>query len=198
MKIISGLVALFLYLLTYIITYVLYFKYFHIDVVFYSALIVAVVSLIPLFLLLYVVHFTIYNKFEKLLIMIIAALMGYVVSISVPTVIDRSLSFYLLEKLHQHGGGIKLNSFTKIVKNEFMDEYRVVDARLTEQEKSGTIVIKNDCVLLTNRGENIAMFSSFFRENFLPKNRLLMGVYTDDLIYPHRNGVNDVGYQCKE
>jgi hypothetical protein len=104
----------------------------------------------------------------------------------------------MLEKINQRGGGIVLSSFDDIIKNEYMKEYRVTDARITEQLESGTIKISNSCVKLTDRGELIVLFSSLFRNNLLPKNRLLMGSYTDDLINPLRGTDNTVvDYKCK-
>ena len=128
---------------------------------------------------------------------IIWLLLGYSFAISIPTVIDRSLSFYLLEKLEQRGGGIKLNRFSDIFTKEYMKEHRLVDVRLTEQLTSGTIIIKEGCVRITGKGKSIAAFSRFFRTNFLPEQRLLMGQYSDDLIDPFKKSNSDViGYEC--
>jgi hypothetical protein len=106
------------------------------------------------------------------------------------------LSFYILEKLHQRGGAINLSSFDDIIKNEYMVEHRLVDVRITEQENSGTINIKDGCVRLTNRGEKIVKFSLFFRKNFLPKKRLIMGKYTDELTDPFRSSKKEFDYVC--
>ena len=92
--------------------------------------------------------------------------------------------FYILEKIQQRGGGIKKSSFDDVIIREYMLEHRLIDVRLTEQLQSGTITIENDCVKLTERGKIIAVFSRNFRKNFLPKKRLLMGSYTDELIDP--------------
>jgi hypothetical protein len=124
-------------------------------------------------------------------------LLGYSFAISVPTVIDRSLSFYILEKLQQRGGGIKLDAFDQVFTQEYVKEHRLMDVRLTEQQQSGTIVIRNGCVVLTDWGQTIATTSRFFRNHFLPKQRLLMGEYSDDLTDPFRNSVKRVDYQCQ-
>jgi hypothetical protein len=124
-------------------------------------------------------------------------LLGYSFAISVPTVIDRSLSFYILEKLQQRGGGIKLDAFDQVFTQEYVKEHRLVDVRLTEQQQSGTIVIRNGCVLLTDWGQTIATTSRYFRNHFLPKQRLLMGEYSDDLTDPFRNSVKRSDYQCQ-
>jgi hypothetical protein len=82
-----------------------------------------------------------------------------------------------------------------------MVEHRLVDVRLTEQLSSGTIVIENGCVKLTEKGDDLAKLSRFFRQNFLPKERLLMGEYSSDLTNPFGHGAVDANktfdYICK-
>ena len=122
---------------------------------------------------------------------------GFAFAITVPTVLDRSLSFYILEKLQQRGGAIRADAFPQVFTDEYMPEFRLVDVRLTEQEQSGTIVIENGCVRLTPRGQMLASFSRFFRQNLLPKHRLLAGEYTDALVDPFANSkTGTMGYEC--
>jgi hypothetical protein len=73
----------------------------------------------------------------------------------------------------------------------------LVDVRLTEQLQSGTIVIRDGCVLLTDKGRDLAHVSRFFRNNLLPKHRLLMGKYSDALTDPFRHSTEDVRYRCQ-
>ncbi|HIP12441.1 MAG TPA: hypothetical protein EYG73_06960, partial [Arcobacter sp.] len=73
---------------------------------------------------------------------------------------------------------------------------------LTEQLSSGTIIInQNGCVKLTEKGNTLASFSRYFRKNFLPKERLLMGEYSADLTDPFAHGAVDSSkgfdYVCK-
>ncbi len=187
MKYLKTLLGIGLYIAILCCVWVIYVNYINVNVVFYSALWAAVISLI--------VHAIIINvfpvlgnlsRFEKIQHLISCLLLGYILAISVPTVIDRSLSFYILEKLQQRGGEIKLDKFEQIFTQEFIKEYRLVDARLTEQLESGTIQIQNGSVKLTKKGDNIASFGQMFRRNFLPKHRLLMGKYSDDLTNPFK------------
>lgn len=189
--------AIFIVLL--LITTFINFRFFKVDVVFYSAIldgfIAAAVTALILFKLKY---FSVFNPFEKALMVFIGVLGGYIFAISVPTVIDRSLSFYILEKINQRGGGIKESAFEGIFVNEYMVEHRLVDVRLTEQLSSGTITIDNGCVKLTDKGKKFATFSRFYRQNLLPKHRLLMGEYTDALTDPFKNGkgMDYKDYEC--
>jgi uncharacterized membrane protein YcgQ (UPF0703/DUF1980 family) len=199
MKFIKALILLFIYIILLILVYLIHSFYFPVNVVFYAAMFDASFALIITVGIFCFPYFSVFSNFEKSLITIILILLGYAISITVPTVIDRSLSFYILEKLDQRGGSIKLSSFENIIKNEFMKEHRIVDVRITEQYESGTITINNDCVQLTKRGEALVSFSLFFRNNLLPKKRLLMGEYTDDLTNPFREiNINEEDYRCSQ
>lgn len=134
---------------------------------------------------------------ETALALLVGLLVGVIYAISVPTIIDRSLSIYILEKIDQRGGGVKQGAFEKIFQDEYMREQRLVDIRLTEQINSGTILIDaNHCVGLTERGRSIVAFTRFYRTNLLPKRREIMGRLTDDLTDPFRHSVTDVDYAC--
>jgi hypothetical protein len=190
------LIALFMfYSLALVLTYWIYIQLFQVNVVLYSSMLTVVLAIIPIVYLLFVYKVNLFNLFEKFLICALFILYGYSIAISLPTVIDRSLSFYLLEKINQRGGALKQESFEVIFKNEYLIEHRLMDIRLTEQLESGTITIENNCVTLTPKGKNFVHFSQFFRRNFLPKKRLIMGEYTDDLVDPLKqtndNNFND-------
>jgi len=195
MKYFKALTALIIFVLLCLVVYFVHITYFTVDVVFYAALFDAVIAVIVAAALLFLPYYSLLNGFEKLSIMIIFILVGYALSISIPTVIDRSLSFYILEKLEQRGG-IQLASFEDVFTKEYAKEHRLVDVRLTEQLVSGTIIIQDGCVKLTERGKRLASFSRYFRRNFLPKKRLLMGEYSDDLTDPFRENNSVNSYVC--
>ena len=185
------------YLILLLSVYLTHVRFFRVDVVLYSALFDALLATVLAGGLLGILKiFKVFSGFEKLQAMLVWLLLGYIFAISVPTVIDRSLSFYILEKLQQRGGGIKLASFEDVFVKEYMPEHRLVDVRITEQQQSGTIQVKNGCVLLTERGQTLATFSRFFRNHFLPKQRLLMGEYSSDLTDPFRNSSDHRYYLC--
>ena len=185
------------YLILLLSVYLIHVRFFRVDVVLYSALFDALLATVLAGGLLSILKiFKVFSGFEKLQAMLVWLLLGYIFAISVPTVIDRSLSFYILEKLQQRGGGIKLASFEDVFVKEYMPEHRLVDVRITEQQQSGTIQVKNGCVLLTERGQTLATFSRFFRNHFLPKQRLLMGEYSSDLTDPFRNSSDHRYYLC--
>ncbi len=181
-----------------LVIYVVHVRYVPVNVVFYSAILDDLLATgLALLLLAALGWLRSFSRFEIAQMVCIWLLLGYSFAISVPTVIDRSLSFYILEKLQQRGGGIKLDAFDQVFTQEYVKEHRLMDVRLTEQQQSGTIVIRNGCVVLTDWGQTIATTSRFFRNHFLPKQRLLMGEYSDDLTDPFRNSVKRVDYQCQ-
>jgi len=198
MKYLKLVIATAVYVVLLLAIYVLHVRYVPVKVVFYSAILDAVLATILAITLVATVRwFKVFTRFETLQLCCIWLLLGYSFAISVPTVIDRSLSFYILEKLQQRGGGIKLSAFDDVFTQEYVKEHRLVDVRLTEQQQSGTVEIKDGCVKLTAWGQTIASSSRYFRAHFLPKQRLLMGKYSDDLTDPFRNSVERMDYRCQ-
>lgn len=187
MKVLKAGLASLLFLVLLLGVYWMHVRYVRVDVVFYAAIADAfIATALAALILLGVRYFALFTGFEKTLLVVIWLLTGYSLAISMPTVIDRSLSFYILEKLQQRGGEIRQEHFEEVFTKEYVKEHRLVDVRLTEQLESGTIVIENGCVKLTQKGGAIASFGRYFRAHWLPKKRLLMGQYTDDLTDPFR------------
>ncbi|MGI6655801.1 MAG: hypothetical protein ACOX5Z_03040 [Desulfobulbus sp.] len=197
MKTIRALTGSAIFFFALAVIYYFHINYFKVDVVFYAAIFDGVLAAIIVGGVLWGGgFFRPLGTFEKSLLIFIWLITGYTLAISVPTVIDRSLSFYILEKIQQRGGGIRQDAFEKIFIQEYMKEHRLVDVRLTEQIQSGTIEIENGCVLLTPKGDMIAAFSRNFRQHWLPKQRLLLGEYSDDLTDPFRTSSTIENYTC--
>lgn len=198
MKIIRFAAASAFFLVLACFIYWVHISFMHVNVVFYSAIVDGVLAaFITAGLVMALRSFSVFSGFEKLQMLIIWLLAAYALAISVPTVLDRSLSFYILEKLQQRGGGIQQSRFAEVFTDEYLKEHRLVDVRLTEQLESGTIRIENGCVRLTPKGNGLASFSRFFRRHLLPKQRLLMGQYSDDLTDPFRNSAPQKDYTCR-
>lgn len=190
-------VASVLFVVLMLSVYVVHARFFAVDVVFYGAMFDGVLACILAAAAVYGLRwFAPLGGFEKAQLCVIWLLGAYAFAISVPTVIDRSLSFYILEKLQQRGGGIELARFDEVFVQEYMPEHHLVQIRLTEQLASGTIEINSGCVRLTERGRSLAAFSRYFRAHFLPRHRLLMGEYSDALVDPFRNSRASPGYEC--
>ena len=198
MKFLKFLTLMLVFAVTLAVTYVIHSWYFKVDVVFYSAIADGVLAAVVTHLVATMFKwFKTFTVFEKLQTFLICLLLGYGFAISVPTVIDRSLSMYILEKLQQRGGGIQLAAFESVLKDEYMKEHRLADIRLTEQVQSGTIVIEKGCVKLTEWGQFVATTTTWFRQTLLPKNRLIGDTYSSDLTLPFRNSVERRDYLCQ-
>ncbi len=198
MKYIKFVLATSAFVVILLAVYLTHITFFKVNVVFYGSIFDGLIATVIALVLVSVIgFFKVFSPFEKLLLACIWILIGYSFAISVPTVLDRSLSFYILEKLQQRGGGIKLSAFEDVFTKEYVKEHRLVDVRLTEQEQSGTLVIKDGCVKLTDWGNTLATSSRYFRNHFLPKQRLLRGEYSSDLTDPFKSSDSNVSYFCK-
>ena len=189
-----GFLIFFIFLL--IIIYTIYINQFNVNVLLYSSLFCVLISLTIATIFLFSIKVKYVNFFEKILILIICALTGYSLVLSLPTVIDRSLSFYILEKLDQRGGGIKVDKMDIVFTKEYLKEHRLIDIRLTEQLKTKTVIIDKNCLRLTSKGKKVVRFSNIFRQYFLPKQRLIKDKYTDELISPLDNETDIPDYLC--
>ena len=197
-KILRALAASIVFGVLVLATNVIHMRYFDVDGAFYASLLDAGIAILLAAALLWSLRvFGMFSSFEKLQLVLIWLLAGYAFAISVPTVIDRSLSFYILEKLQQRGGGIREDAFGRVFTQEYMKEHRLVDIRLTEQVQSGTVVIRDGCVKLTAKGAALADFSRFYRRNLLPKKRLILNGYTDALTDPFLHSDSNVDYTCE-
>ena len=200
MKAVSALALTAAYAVLLLVFYVVHVWYFPVQVVFYSAMMdAALAAAVMTGVVFGIGHRRLpLGGFERILLVVIWLLGGYGFAISVPTVLDRSLSFYILEKLQQRGGGIQESRIADVFTQEYLPEFRLVDVRLTEQLESGTITIENGCVKLTEWGRTLATISGYFRNHFLPKERLLAGEYTDALVDPFKNSkTGQMGYECE-
>ena len=109
-----------LFLLLFALGYLAWMRWLRVDVVFYSTLAVALGGALLAALALFAVPvFAVLSRFEKGQLVVIWLLLGYALAISGPTLIDRSLSFYILEKIDERGA-IRLDRFEPVVTQEFM------------------------------------------------------------------------------
>ena len=190
--------SIFLYLFILLAIYLVHINFFEVQVILYSALLDSAIALI----IFSIISFSLKNKinlnfFESIVIMLFLGLIGYSLSLSLPTVIDRSLSFYFLEKINQHNGSIEQASMKDIFINDYINEYKLVEIRITEQLESGTIQLDGSCISLTRRGYLIARFSNFFRKNLLANNRLILDEYSNHLTDPLGNSSVNKEYLCQ-
>jgi hypothetical protein len=187
-----------LYLLVFVSLNVAHFQFVPVTVVLYAALFDAALAAVLTGALFLALHrkWPPVSVTERVLALGIGFLTATIYSIVVPTLIDRSLSVYVLEKLHQYGGGIKQDAFGDVIKRDYFDERRVIDARLTEQLHSGTITIKNGCVHLTPRGELVMRLSQLYGQALLPKRRDLMGTISSGSAVQSQDSAAVISHGC--
>ncbi|MEO8132495.1 MAG: hypothetical protein ABI831_00745 [Betaproteobacteria bacterium] len=112
------------------LVYFVHVRLFKVDVVLYGALFDACLATAAMFALVLVrKEFRLFNAYEKSQLCVIWLLAGSLMALALPAVIDRSLSFYILEKLQQRGGGIQLARFEDVFTLEYLREHRLVDVR---------------------------------------------------------------------
>ena len=144
------------------------------------------------FLITYAIHIT-YFKVEVILY---SVLMDGLIAIFL-TSIMLYFAFHIFTTSEKIMVLNKKESFEQVFTQEYLAEHRLVDVRLTEQLYSGTINIKNGCVLITTKGKKLAEFSRYFRTNWLPRYRLNAGKYSDDLTDPFRESKEIHDYTCQ-
>lgn len=136
---------IFFFLLQFII-----FKFDITGVVFYNSILATII-----FTSLYAFYkykTSVLNK-NILNIIIIIFLSGFIWSITVPTIVDRSLSIFLLRSVEKNNNsGIKLSTLEKNIIH-YINEYKVLDVRINEQLKSGNIKVINEKIYISNQGK---------------------------------------------
>ncbi len=188
-----GLAAYFICLVT---VGIFHNRFFVVDVVFYASLFdVLVAANITMAVLYKSKCFRGLNPFELTVFYLMFLAMGYGYAISIPTVIDRSLSFYILEKTERMGG-VREEALEEIISKDYLREFRVADLRLTEQISSGTIQIQNGCIFLSTKGLILVSVSGFIRKNLLPEKRLIRDKYSDNLLNPYEQDEGEARYKC--
>jgi len=197
-KVPSIVLIVILFVVAFLVVNTLHFLFFPVRVVLYDSLLdAAFAGIMATICIVFLRGRFATTREEMALSLIIALLLSTLYALCIPTIIDRSLSVYLLEKLVQRGGSIRQDAFEDILKREWMAETQLVDARLTEALKSSTVTVENGCVRLTPRGRMIADFTRFYRTHLLPKKREIMGRLSDDLTDPFRKSYAIVPFKCE-
>ncbi len=133
---------------------------------------------------------------ESVLSVLLASVTVILYAVMGPTVIDRSLSIYIVQKLDQRGGAVAIDAVSDIFVEEYMPEFRLVDVRLTEQISSGTARVEGNCLVLTSKGRLLADFADFYRRTLLPQKRILMDEVTNQLTRPFDGAQQKVDTAC--
>ena len=196
-KMLKSFFYIILFFIFFITTYWIHISFFNVKVVLYSSLLdIIIANSIFLIISKKTSLFSHFTKIEFILLLVISIQFSYMFCITLPTVIDRSLSIYLLEKIDQRGGSIQKDKISNIIINEYLVEHHVSDVRITEQFNSGTILKDDNCLYLSKKGKAVVRFTKFFRKNLLPKHRLIGDSFSDALINPIKENFRPE-YSCQ-
>jgi hypothetical protein len=183
----------------FIVVNLIHFWHFPVSVILYACaldLVIAVAITTPAVIFLQR-RMKLLSTTETVLSMLLACAGILLYAVMGPTVVDRSLSLYIVEKLHQRGGAIALEKLDEVFVREYMPEFRLVDVRVTEQLASGTAEIDGECLVLTSRGQFIAQVANAYRRFFLPRKRVLGEEITDVLTRPFDESQRQVDVSCR-
>lgn len=198
-KFVSALAIFSLHGFSFLIINLLHFNFFVVSVILYACLLDAFLAFSLVLALIIALRLPArlgLNWFEMQLTMLVGLLCIIIYSILGPTVIDRSLSLYIVQKIDQRGGHVAEGALEDIFTKEYLPEFRLMDVRVTEQITSGTVERQGNCLVLTSRGEQLSSFVALYRSVFLPKKRNLRGEISGALIDPFTQSTELVDTTC--
>ncbi|WVH09084.1 MAG: hypothetical protein EoVTN8_406 [Fluviibacter phosphoraccumulans EoVTN8] len=155
-----------------------HFKYFSVNVLLYASLFDVVLSVILTIPLIVNVFQKTLDGFGMLLVISLLLFFGYSYAITIPTIIDRSLSVYILEQIKKSGGEVSVNEYYRKINYDYFYDYKVPEMRLSEQLSSGTIEMTQDgMVKLTTKGKFVTDLTISYRKIMMPTHRLIIDKY---------------------
>ena len=170
----------------------LYFNLGDVNVIFYDTILVVFASV----LCTYLVFWKDLRKQRydySFLITLSSLLLGYAYAISVPTVIDRSLSVYILESIKRNQAPMTIDGLEQLIRENYINDHKLARIRLTEQVESGTVSVDdNGCINLTDRGNFVVLMTTLYREEFLPNSRLIGDSYSAALKNIHFSDLDKI------
>lgn len=88
---------------------------------------------------------------------------GSLYVVAVPTVIDRSLSIYILSKLELHQA-VTAEELGRSVQQDYFADYDVIPTRLEEQQISGNVASVNGSLAITVQGSRIVALTTWYKK----------------------------------
>lgn len=157
-------------ILLFLIINITHFKMLGAKVILYTCIIDAILACV----IQTIVMFFICKNDSKMVIALTAwstFLIIMLYSILVPTLVDRSLSIYVLRTVSRAEGSVKLADFDGLLQKGYFREMDVTNQRIIEQTASGTIIIKGEDIQLTRKGRLIISLAGIIERYFLPNDR---------------------------
>jgi len=163
-----GLIVVLLMLLGLI--YIAPFHFLHPETVYYFGIVVIVIGAVFLSVLFMLFFDKAKIFFERVGLkerdffpcLLVAFFIMYSFHITIPTLIDRSISIYLLNQLDESGGKAPIAKLQDEFLEGYVGGYSVVCRRMAEQIESGNVVHDEDIYSLTPRGKRAIEFLRAF------------------------------------
>jgi glucan phosphoethanolaminetransferase (alkaline phosphatase superfamily) len=149
----------------------IHFQFFYPKVILYSLILDIIITVLIILIILFLFNRSFYFSKNLLLtfFFIFAITQSLIVySLVIPTVVDRSLSIYLLNYL-KNNKPLKMSELTKIAQDNYIVDMQVIETRVNEQLATGSIIVNNDEITLTNKGKKLLLIFSFVKKYLLPK-----------------------------
>jgi len=146
----------FILFVIYLIFYILIRHYQPSEIIFYQGL-ELIILLIPLFYI--ILYYTLKNNESSLNICFTFFLLAYSFHITVPSLLDRSISLYILG-LSNVQSYTSMESYKSAFYNGFIIKNEAIEKRVNEQINSGNLFCKLDQCILTPRGKVVHSINS--------------------------------------
>lgn len=151
---------LFLFITLFFIIHILKRNIYPNEIIFYEG-----ISIIIFLTFIYIILFLILRKlniniliFRDIHIFVFALIsyffIVYSYLITIPTMVDRSLSLYIIKEISKKNeNGLNNNQLISSIQKEFLINNDQYNKRIAEQLKSGNIYIKDDILFITKKGK---------------------------------------------
>jgi len=150
--------------------YIISFRFFHPETVYYFGIGTILIGAILLSAVFFLFFGAKKEFFQKLFIqtrdffpcLLAAVFLMYSFHITIPTLVDRSISIYLLNLLDTEGGPVSINNLQDKFLAGYVGGYSVVCRRMFEQVQSGNVTHQASTYTLTARGKRTVAFLRAF------------------------------------
>ena len=161
---------LFLFVTIFLIIHIFKRNYYPGEIIFYEGLqIIIFLSVTYILILIFLkklnkVNFASKNTSPYIFSLISYFFICYSYLVTVPTMVDRSLSLYIIKAVSINENGLHKKDLLKSIQNDFFINQGQYNKRIEEQMISGNIHIKNDILSITKKGKTNYKINLFFKK----------------------------------
>lgn len=148
--------------LSYLLLYITCRQIFPAEIIFYQGLYIIFITSSAFFLFSY---FRFRNLDLSALSALIIILAGYSFHITIPSLLDRSISLYILGLSNQNTP-TSIQDYRQSFYSGFIENNQAVEKRMREQEKTGNLTCNKEGCLLTKKGQTTRDLNIFLVKIF--------------------------------